>query len=75
MALTEHACRFPAIQRSISFDLLTGSPGFDLGALSDHGHIWKQVDAGTHVVSLYTHQHHWGLCFAGKTLALTAAAA
>ncbi len=55
--------------------MLTGSPGFDLGALSDHGHIWKQVDAGTHVVSLYTHQHHWGLCFAGKTLALTAAAA
>ncbi len=70
---TLYLSRYDPAQRSISFDLLTGSPGFDLGAPSDHGYIWRQVEAGTYVVSLYAHQNNWGLCFAGKTLALTVA--
>jgi hypothetical protein len=64
---------YDAAQHSISVGFLGGSPGFDLGRLSDHGFIWKQVDAGTYVVSLYAHQTNWGLCFAGRSLALTVA--
>jgi hypothetical protein len=61
-------------QHSISFDFVRGSPMFDLGGLSDHGYIWKQVDAGTYVVSLYSHQIGWRMCFAKNSLALTVAA-
>ncbi len=70
---TLYLSAYDPTRHSISFDFLMGSPGFDLGALSDHGYIWKQVDAGTYVVSLYAHQTNWGLCFAGKSLALTVA--